>query len=79
MTNLLGFGLIFQCFWGAVENEDLLGNVQKPIVSARKTRGVFFLIAFLPISTRLLWFRAKSALFIVGEIIALFAHFYVHV
>ena len=39
----------------------------------------FFLIAFLPFSTRLLWFRAKSAFFIVGEIIAFFAHFYVHV
>ena len=27
----------------AVENEDLLGNVQKPIVSARKTRQIFLL------------------------------------
>ena len=77
MINYLGFGLILERFRLAVENEGFLGNVQKPIVSARKTRQVF--IAFLPFSTRLLWFRAKSAFFIVGEIIVFFAHFYVHV
>ena len=78
MINYLGFGLILKCFWVAVEIEDFLDNVQKSIVSARKTRRVVF-IAFLPFSIRLLWFRTKSAFFIVGEIIAFFAHFSVHV
>ena len=74
MTNYLGFGLILEFFWVAAENEDLLGNLQKPIVSARITRATF-LNANLPFSTRLLWFRAKSASLIVGEFLAFFADF----
>ena len=72
MANYMGFGLILESFWGAVENEDFLGNVQKPIVSTRKKRN-FLLNAFLSFSTRLLWFRARSAFLIVREIIAFFA------
>ena len=30
----------------AVENEDLFGNVQKPVVSARKRAEFFFLLRF---------------------------------
>ena len=66
--NCLDFGLILQSFRGAVENGDFWGKVQKPIVSAEKTRHFFFL-AFLLFPTRLLWFRAKMAFLIVGEII----------
>ena len=66
--NYLGFGLILQSFRGAVENRDFDGNVQKPIVPAEKTRHFFFFSSFLLFPTRLLWFRAKIAFLIVGEI-----------
>ena len=80
MINYLGFGLILKCFWGAVEIEDFLDNVQEPIVSVRKTRRVFFYCVFAVFHTPAgLWFRTKSAFFIVGEFIAFFAHFCVHV
>ena len=81
MINYLGFGLILECFWVAVENEDFLRNVQKPIVSARKTRRVFF-IAFCNFPHACYGFVQKghfSSSENVGEIIAFFAHFYVHV
>ena len=47
---------------------------KKPHGFSAKNVPLFF-CAFLLFSTRLLWFRAKSAFLIFGEIIVLFADF----
>ena len=77
MTNYLDFALILEPSWGAVENEDFLGNVQKTHSFSAKNASLFNLLkcVFAVFHTRLLWFRAKSAFWIFGEIIAFFADF----
>ena len=42
MTNYLGVRLILESFWGAVENEYFLGNVQKPHGFSAKNAQLFF-------------------------------------